>query len=75
MNRRTIIGIMGGDHTVGAIASEAKLVGAAVTRAERILLTGGCVVENTKVKDAAMTGLMARDAGMSVVTVYCSARI
>jgi predicted Rossmann-fold nucleotide-binding protein len=56
VNRRTIIGVMGGDDTVGAIASEAKLVGAAVTRAERILLTGGCVVENTKVKDAAMTG-------------------
>jgi predicted Rossmann-fold nucleotide-binding protein len=62
MDRKIIIGIMGGDESVGAVALEAAHVGAAVTRAHCILLTGGCgidtanVIETTPVKDAAMHG-------------------
>ena len=56
MERRTIIGVMGGDHSVGATASDAKRVGALVTRTQSILLTGGRCIDNTKVKDAAMKG-------------------
>lgn len=61
MGRRTVIGVMGGDDTVGALAREASEVGAAVAASGNILLTGGCCVNNNKVKDAAMYG--ARDVG------------
>src|SRR5262249_9439081 len=44
------------DHSVGAIASDAKEVGASITRAQKILLTGGGIVDNSRVKDAAMKG-------------------
>ena len=56
MGRKTIIGVMGGDHTVGAVATDAQRIGASITKAATILLTGGSVVEGTKVKDAAMRG-------------------
>jgi predicted Rossmann-fold nucleotide-binding protein len=56
MERKPIIGVMGGDESVGAMASEAKALGELVTRSESILLTGGCCVDNKKIKDAAMEG-------------------
>jgi predicted Rossmann-fold nucleotide-binding protein len=51
---------MGGDDTVGAQESDAKLVGAFLTEAQNILLTGGRCIEQRGVKNAAMLGARER---------------
>jgi predicted Rossmann-fold nucleotide-binding protein len=56
MGRKAIIGVMGGNHSVGALAREANEVGAAVVRSQSILLTGGFCTESTDIKHAAMQG-------------------
>ncbi|HEX9256560.1 MAG TPA: hypothetical protein VF938_13495, partial [Candidatus Angelobacter sp.] len=56
MGRKVIIGVMGGNESVGALAAEAAEVGAAITRSESILLTGGSCIESTDIKHAAMLG-------------------
>jgi hypothetical protein len=54
--RKPIIGVMGGDHKVGASAEDARLVGALIVRRAGILLTGGRCINDLSVKNAAMMG-------------------
>src|SRR5215510_8923734 len=56
MARKAIIGVMGGNDSVGALASDAKLVGASIARSQNILLTGGCCIDNKDIKNATMQG-------------------
>ena len=56
MKRKSIIGVMGGDDTVGAQESDAKLVGAFLTETQNIVLSGGRCIEERGVKNAAMLG-------------------
>lgn len=56
MQRKVVVGVMGGNASVGAVATEAKLVGANLSRLGCILLTGGKCIENMDVKNATLTG-------------------
>lgn len=56
MERKSIIGVMGGDSTVGAQESDAKRVGEFLTLGQSIVLSGGCGIKEEGVKNAAMIG-------------------
>jgi hypothetical protein len=56
MERKTIIGVLGGNHSTGASGSEAESLGASIVRSHKILLTGGYCTESTDIKHAAMQG-------------------
>jgi serine/threonine protein kinase len=56
MNRKPIIGVMGGNKQAEAMATDARLVGAKVSLLGHILLTGGRCVDNSDVKNVSMVG-------------------
>lgn len=56
IRRKPIIGVMGGDRTVGAQESDAKSIGALLTEAQTIVLSGGRCVAEMGVKNAVMLG-------------------